>query len=120
MTFHRDLGSWEKSFETGKAMVKQKTVSDVSDLVRRYGRALRTQLLQPKNAAKGHWSTVSLTYLSERLTEEIEEYYEVLNGYNVIWENPPEHKREEIKHELLDITAFCAFIWDQLEAMNED
>jgi len=118
MTFNKNLRSWEKSFETGKALIKQKTVSDVSDLIRRYGRALRDQLLQPKNASKGHWSTVSLTYLSERLTEEIEEYYDVLDGYNVIWENPPEWMRERIKHELLDITAFCAFIWDQLEDMD--
>lgn len=104
--------SWQEEFEHGD---KQLIVAEVSKLVRGFGYALRERLCADKNMKKrATWKYLSYDQILDRLRDEWQE----LGG---VWEWPwgSASKRAEIKGEILDMTAFLAFMWECLNEMEK-
>ena len=101
----------QKAYEAMKAKELVKTRKQVEDLAKRFSQALIDKLMEPKNAEKGHWSTVKAGYLYDRFNQESTELDDEIMS-------SPRYP-ENIMSEILDCTAFLAFIWDKIQTYRE-
>lgn len=92
--------------------------SEIGELCNRLDRKMAERLMDPRNAAKGSWRTLTDDQMKRGYLQEITEVLEELGDIRP-FHGLDDEQLDRIEHEIVDVCNFGAFILERIAEIRE-